>query len=100
MLSITLIYSIITILGVGSILNPILIKCNVTAASTGPSVSEADQAPSSEPGDQSEGKENVAKALKDLFSILIKCTFHQYLSDHRLSLILLINRLSRIPLSV
>lgn len=31
MLSLTLIYSLITILGIGSILNPILIKCDVTS---------------------------------------------------------------------
>ena len=37
MLSITLIYSIITILGVGSILNPILEKCDVTAKHSDPS---------------------------------------------------------------
>ena len=31
MLSLTLIYSLITSLGIGSILNPLLIKCDVTS---------------------------------------------------------------------
>ena len=45
MLSITLIYAIITILGVGSILNPILVKCDVTAkaSDTAPQTSEIER---------------------------------------------------------
>jgi sodium/hydrogen exchanger 8 len=62
MLSITLIYSIITILGVGSILNPILIKCNVTG---GAAAAVADNVPQAqEASNESEGKRRCCQGFK------------------------------------
>ena len=62
MLSITLIYSIITILGVGSILNPILIKCNVTGGSA---AAVADNVPQAqEASNESEGKRRCCQGFK------------------------------------
>ena len=63
MLSITLIYSIITILGVGSVLSPILEKCDVMAKDSGPSVQAQEVERPQESGNLVR-KENCCHKLK------------------------------------